>query len=175
MADSRRLFFALWPNKSIRQQLDVVARQYRPHQARAIPLTNLHATLIFLGAMPEPMLPDIRQAAATVPLQSFEMSLQLLEVWRRPQVLCLCPQTIPLPLQQMHDALAGALRAAQVPFDERAYRPHVTLARKVRRTIDTAALAEPVVWPVSGFALVESVSVARGVRYEPLQQWYAAT
>ena len=175
MTDSRRLFFALWPDEHIRQQLHAAARQHRPHQSRAIPRTNLHATLIFLGTVPTTLMPVITGAAANVRVRSLQLSLQLLEVWRRPQVLCLCPANIPDALQQMHDELAAALQAAAVKFDQRAYRPHVTLARKVRRRMQHEQLAQPIVWSVSAFSLVESVSTDRGVRYEPLRQWRVST
>ena len=175
MPDSRRLFFALWPNERIRRELDAVARRYRPRQARAIPRGNLHATLIFLGSISETLLPVIKQAAGHVHVEPVELSLQQLEVWRRPQVLCLCPETTPDALQQMHDELADALQSADVAFDARQYRPHVTLARKVRHRIKDEQLAEPIQWSLSSFALVESVSTDRGVRYEPLQQWHSGS
>ena len=171
MSDTRRLFFALWPDEPVRKQLDAVARQYRPAKSRAIPRTNLHATLIFLGSMPETLLPDIVRAGALIQPRTFTLTLQHLQVWRKPQVLCLCPECVPTALQQLHDELAAALHFHEISFDERSYRPHVTLARKVRQRVAVSQLPEAIDWPFSGFSLVESVSMERGVHYQPLHQW----
>lgn len=171
MSDTRRLFFALWPDGPVRRQLDTVARLYRPAKSRAIPRNNLHATLIFLGSMPETLLPDIVQAGASIQPRAFTLTMKQLQVWRKPQVLCLCPESVPAALQQLHDELAAALHRHEIPFDERSYRPHVTLARKVRQRVAANQLPEAIDWSVSGFSLVESVSMERGVHYEPLHQW----
>lgn len=171
MSDTRRLFFALWPDERVRRQLDTIARQYRPAKSRAIPRPNLHATLIFLGSMPEILLPVIVQAGASIEPRALTLTLQQLQVWRKPQVLCLCPESIPAALQQLHDELAVALHRHEIPFDERSYRPHVTLARKVRQRVAVNQLPEAIDWSVSGFSLVESVSMERGVQYVPLHQW----
>jgi 2'-5' RNA ligase len=54
--------------------------------------------------------------------------------------------------------------------DERAYRPHVTLARHVKAA-PLPADTPPVRWPVNTVALVESVSAPGGSRYTPLASW----
>jgi len=171
MNKTLRLFFALWPNGGVRQQLDKIAAEYRPEKSRAIPVANLHATLIFLGQQPQESLTAIIDAAAYVHGQPFSIALQQLQVWRRPQVLCLCPEQIPDELIAVHRELRQALLDIGVSMDDRSYRPHVTLARKVRRSIRPDGLPSPMYWSVNGFSLIESVSLEHGVQYRELASW----
>ena len=97
--------------------------------------------------------------------------MQQLELWRKPQVLCLCPETVPVALQQLHKDLVAALAQREIGFDQRAYRPHVTLARKVRMSPEKDQVDEPIKWRVNGFSLLESESTDNGVRYVVLQSW----
>ncbi|MCW8962501.1 MAG: RNA 2',3'-cyclic phosphodiesterase [Gammaproteobacteria bacterium] len=171
MNKTRRLFFALWPDEAMRHRLDEIAAEYRPEKSRAIPVSNLHATLIFLGGQLQESVSSIEDAASSVNGQVFTLSLQQLQVWRRPQVLSLCPEQVPEELTAVHNHLQGALLDIGVSMDERSYRPHVTLARKVRHPIDISQLPSPVEWPVNGFSLIESVSTDQGVQYHELENW----
>ena len=98
MAKVKRLFFALWPDEAVRQQLAAISRQYRPEGARGVARCNLHATLVFLGSTPKELIPDIFEAAGAIQSASFTLVMQQLEVCRRPQVLCLSPETVPVAL-----------------------------------------------------------------------------
>ena len=171
MDRERRLFFALWPDEGIRGQLAAIAKQYRPQGSRAVPRPNLHATLVFLGSTPEQQVPAIIQAAASVQPQTFTLLLQQLEVWRKPQVLCFCPQSTPQMLQQLHKDLVTALAHQDIKFDQRAYRPHVTLARKVRKKLPVSQIEKPFEWTLAGFSLIESVSTDNGVIYRAIESW----
>jgi 2'-5' RNA ligase len=171
MDKGRRLFFALWPDAQIRQELAHIAADYRPAKSRAIPISNLHATLIFLGKQKEESVTVIQDAASRVHGKAFTLILQQLQVWRRPQVLSLCPEDMPEELQVVHSQLRDELLNIGVAVEERRYRPHVTLARKVRHNIAVSSLPAPVVWPVAGFSLIESVPVEGGVQYQELETW----
>jgi 2'-5' RNA ligase len=48
--------------------------------------------------------------------------------------------------------------------------PHITLLREARRAPAQSRLA-PIAWPVSEFALVESVQLDNSHMYEVLQSW----
>ena len=171
MPETRRLFFALWPDDEIRHQLNETAIHYRPEKSRAIRPANLHATLVFLGLQPDELLSRISNAAAMTQGQVFSLSLQQLQVWHRPQVLCLCPEHVPDELMGLQQQLRQELIDVGVMTEDRKYRPHVTLARKVRHKLDTSQLSPEIVWPVNSFSLVESILSAEGVRYQELQSW----
>ncbi len=70
------------------------------------------------------------------------------------------------------------LRAALVPCgfaeEQRAWQPHLTLARKYRapKSVDLPApLQQALVWEVNCLALVASVTDPAGVRYEVIDRW----
>jgi len=172
MSRAHRLFFAMWPDDGIRHQLDTIARQYRPGKSRAIPVTNLHATLIFLGSQPEESLSDIQTAASSIKGQPFTLISQQIQVWRKPRVMCLCPDQVPNELMTLHHQLQQALNEVGVTTENRKYQPHVTLARKENHPYKPDRLTSPIHWQVNGFSLIESVSSARGVRYHELSSWF---
>ncbi|TNG02963.1 MAG: RNA 2',3'-cyclic phosphodiesterase [Gammaproteobacteria bacterium] len=170
MAD-RRVFFALWPDDGVRKHLDAIAQSNRPEKSRPIRRGNLHATLNFLGNLPEERIPDLLEAASGVRGRHCVLELTKLEVWRRSAVLALCPDTVPDVLVQLHAKLDHRLIEAGFETESRKYRPHVTLARKARVKMDPVYLDTPLKWVVDEFVLVESVSISDGVRYDVLERW----
>lgn len=168
---SHRLFFALWPGESQRRALAArVAALVPPGAGRAQRPDQLHLTLEFMGSVPADRLPAIREAAAEVHAEPFELVLDSLEFWRRPQVLCLVAREIPPALAGLVQALRAGLAARGFDTERRPYRAHLTLARKVGRPPDFAP-TDPVRWAATDFALVESITERAGSIYRPLATW----
>ena len=165
---TRRLFFALWPDAAVRARLARVARDI--DQGRRMDADNLHITLYFLGNTTAGAQACVEQAAETVTGQPFELTLTEIGHWPRPQVVWLGPQEIPPPLLDLYTGLVSAIRPCGFEPERRAFHPHVTLARKVRR-LQQAPTVEPIVWRVEDFCLVESRTTPAGVRYEVLRHW----
>jgi len=168
---TRRLFFALWPDAGLRAAAVArlvqivprgVGRPQRPDQ--------LHVTLVFLGDVPERRLAEVHAAAQASPGATFTIEFDSLEHWRRPRVLCLVAADVPPPLAALVGALKAALATRQLPVDDRPFRPHLTLARKLAR-FDGPARVEPLAWPATTLALVESRPGPAGARYEVLGSW----
>lgn len=170
MTDQRRLFFALWPDGKIREQCLQLAAQQPQAKARPVARENLHATLIFLGDQPAAALPVIRRVASHIQMDAFQLILDHMEIWKRSQVLGLCPSQIPESLTRLHEALKQGLDEAGIVTETRAYRPHVTLARKVKQKIALADIV-PIEWSVNTFVLVESVFKKAGVHYQVFDRW----
>mgnify|MGYP003441747327 CR=1 FL=1 len=77
---------------------------------------------------------------------------------------------VPAVLESGVRRLRAALDAAGFTPEARPFRPHVTLARKVRSAADS--LLDPAfLWRTDGFALVRSVTDPAGSRYEPVDWW----
>jgi 2'-5' RNA ligase len=169
--DSRRLFFALWPDARLREQ---VMRTARPIAAlapgRLQQPQQWHVTLVFLGAVPATRLPVAHEAAADVRAEPFELTLDTVEYWRRAGVLCLTAQRTPPALERLVTALRGELGQRGFVTEQRAYRPHLTLARRVRPPPQFPA-PDPLHWPATTFVLVESTSGALGSIYTVLADW----
>jgi 2'-5' RNA ligase len=133
---------------------------------------QLHLTLEFLGEVPEPRLGSVLEAGEAVAASatSFEIVLDRLEHWPRPQVLCLAASVVPERLTALVVALRSALAARGVEPEKRAFRPHLTLARKVRLP-PPAGPIEPQYWAAHEYSLVESIAGPEGSRYERLSTW----
>lgn len=167
--DTKRLFLALWPEANVRVALqrwrDGWAWQSKAWLVRP---ESLHLTLHFLGNIPSGRLPELAQGL-NVSFDPFELTLNRTRIWSN-GVAVLEPETIPVELLHLHAALGAALQQLEVPIEARAYRPHVTLARRALGATPPAD-GTAVRWPVRNYALMESqAEPARGYR---LVQSYA--
>jgi 2'-5' RNA ligase len=168
---TRRLFFALWPGDDLRAAVGPRLRTLQS-QARGRPQTpeQWHVTLEFLGSVPEARLAAVRDAAAAIHAGPFEVAFDTVEFWRRPQVLCLVARVLPPALEGLVAQLRAGLAARGFMPDRRAFRAHLTLARKVTRP-GPVGPCDPLPWPATEFALVESVTARSGSRYVPVGRW----
>lgn len=152
--DTTRLFLALWPTPGLRHQLT----QWRdawawPRAASPVHPDKLHLTLHFLGALPSERLPELLTGFA-VPSTSFELVLDHAALWHN-GIAVLEPTAPPPELAALHQRLSGALACLGLPPESRAYRPHVTMARRAGGAVAPQA-GPPVLWQAGGYALVES-------------------
>lgn len=164
-APTARLFLALWPSAPVREALGAHVSQWQwPTGARVYAPDDWHLTLHFIGAVPRERLPRLLHDLHA-PLTPFHLQLDQAEAW--PQGLAvLTPRELPPALSALHDQLRQRLLAQGLPVAERAFRPHVTLARRATGAqAPNAPLA--VRWPVKGYALVESTP-HEPVRYHVL-------
>ena len=164
----RRVFFAIWPPETIRRELLRATRTaVRRCGGRGTPPGNVHITLAFLGPLTEA---DLATVVGVPPLASppFTIRLDRLGYWSRSRVLWLGASRVPAELVQLERSLWDALVAVGFERERRPYSPHVTLARKAG---PVSMDVNPVDWPVSGFALVESRPGARHSVYQVLQSW----
>ena len=161
--DTARLFLALWPDAPA---LDaIVAWQSAfdwPDAARPTARPALHATLHFLGDVPRQRLPELALALRG-PVDPFDIEFDSAAVWHG-GIAVLEPTRPPPALGALHARLGESLRALALRTDERAWRPHVTLARHAQGARVPEAPASRPAWRVGSFALVES----RGGRYATL-------
>ncbi len=89
-----RVFFALWPDEEIRQQIHKQIYPLFDHpQGRKVPRHNWHITLAFLGNVSEEIYTCIQQQADKVAGDSFVINLDTIGHWSRPKVAWLgCSQ-----------------------------------------------------------------------------------
>jgi 2'-5' RNA ligase len=173
MTTARRLFFALCPGpEALVAATAAVYRLVPPGTGRPQRPDQLHLTLEFLGGVPEARLGSVREAGESVAGSAipFEIILDRLEHWQRPQVLCLTATVVPEPLVALVRSLRSALAARGFEPEERAFKPHLTLARKVRLR-PPAESAGSLRWAAHEYSLVESISGPEGSRYERLSTW----
>lgn len=169
--ETRRLFFALWPGAELRRELAALARGLElPERARRVHPEDLHLTLQYLGPVPVDRMDAVRAAAGGVHAGPVTLDLARVGCWPRPQIAWCAPLDVPSALPDLVDRLGERLAAVGYPREDRPFRPHVTLARKVRR-LDERPLPRAIPWESADFALVESLSVAEPPRYKVLGRW----
>ena len=168
--NTRRLFFALWPDNRQRDRLrDVVNSVAKTVEGRPVDRRNWHVTLAFIGIFPEERIPILHEKASEIVMEPFRLGFDRLEFWPRPKIAALCAQTVPPELQAVVDALSGVLSDVGIRPEDRNYRPHMTVVRNARQ-FPTERLTQRMTTEWSSFELMESVSGPGGASYSPLKQ-----
>lgn len=168
--NTKRVFFALWPDHRQRDRLrDTINSVARTVEGRPVDRRNWHVTLAFIGTFPEHRVPYLLERAAEIQVEPFRLIFDRLEFWPRPRVASLCAVSVPPALQALVDSLNTIMLDLGMHPEDRAYRPHITVVRNARQ-FATERLAQRAVTEWSGFELMESLSGPGGVRYEPLKQ-----
>lgn len=166
-----RLFFALWPERKIRDQLARLAKQIKPQGGRLRHPDDLHITLVFLGQVDDAQLPCIQQVADHIDCSAFTLQLDTIGHWPRPGILWCGPSEQPEALQQLVKALQKGLLDCGFEPERRRYKPHVTLHRKIRHAED-GMIDNPIEWQAGEFVLATSGGGAPDQpRYRLLHRW----
>lgn len=171
MPDARRLFFGLWPDARQRDRLrDVISPATRLIDGRAVLRDNWHVTLLFLGEIPDSLLPELLGLTDRLqPAEAFEMRFDRVEFWVRSRTAVLVPATLPTELARLNQQLKTAVAELGHPTDDLQFRPHITVCKSVR-PFETQRLARSASVQWSRFELLESRSSRGEVSYHPLKQ-----
>lgn len=167
----RRLFFALWPEDTVRDRLQEVAAELRQRcAARWVKREHFHITLCFLGALPEAdrvRLGDLELEWPGV----FDLCLEELQFLKRRQMIWLVPRTPPEALRHLVELLSVRLDACGIAHDARPFHAHLTLARKASGGFFGPKSVHTVQWSVESVALMESVLDRSGAHYRVVHSW----
>ena len=182
---SVRLFIALSVPDTARQRLAEIQRLVHELDLplRTTRPAGLHLTLVFLGETREERVPEIRAAmdAAAEAVPPFAIALGELGVFpnlRGPRVLWAGLSRGVSTLALLHTRLAERLGTRGLVTEERAFRPHVTLARArgewsrprlsaLRELLASTATASEA-WQAGEVHLVQSRLHAEGAQYVTL-------
>jgi 2'-5' RNA ligase len=171
VADRERLFFALWPDETLRRQLvRRMARDLRPCGGRRIPPENLHVTLVFLGTLDARQRCRLELAAETVPERAFILELVEWVYWRRSRIVNCSMEFPPAALSELVQGLRHIGRECGARVESRAFLPHLTVMRKAQRA-PTNGFGEPLSWHVKEYHLVRSQTLPEGAVYESVRSW----
>jgi len=166
----KRIFFALWPNDPQREQLqNTISPIVQAIEGTVVKRSNWHVTLAFVGEYPERLISELQMAAAAIAFEPFRSSFDKAKYWTQAKVAVLTPTSISPELERLVGALNTVMSDAGLVVPTRAYRPHITIARRAR-PFETRRLAQPARLEWSGVELVESVSAPGGSSYHPLKQ-----
>jgi len=152
--DTTRLFLALWPDDAVRDQLRAWRDAWTwPRGATPVHTDKLHVTLHFLGNQPTARLPEFLDGFQ-VPFEPFHLQFGRAELLHG-GIAWLAPHSEPQALLDLHARLSDALLALGLTPEARAYRPHVTMARRANGAVMPQS-GPAIDWRVEHYALVES-------------------
>jgi RNA 2',3'-cyclic 3'-phosphodiesterase len=172
-----RLFFALQPTLEFGTRLVATAAPLLTELgAQPVPVSNLHATLCFIGAVEPERLDALRAAAVQVHALPFQLEFDTFEYWEKPRILVAAATQESLTANALSRALQEAASAAGFSPDVKPFRAHLTLARKISPTA-----AQKISWPLKispgfvvfgdRFALMKSHRGEQGSIYSVVDEW----
>ena len=172
-----RLFVAIRPPAAIRAIL--LGAMGGISGARWQSEDQLHLTLRFIGEVDRHRAGDVHAALGAVHHAPFEIALSGIGAFeRRGQAETVWAGVSPHePLKALHNKVDTALSRVGVPPDERAYLPHITLARLKRSSGHVGNLLEEAggltspTFAVSDFALFESTLTPDGAVYSIVERY----
>ena len=174
-----RLFVAIEPPVAVRDRL--LASMGGVSGARWQRDDQLHLTLRFIGEVDRHVAQDVAAALAGVSAAPFMLALAGTGTFdRRGHVDSLWIGVTPHEaVHALHNKVDQALRRVGVPYEARAFLPHITLARFGRSSgpvggfVTAAALAGTPL-PVDGFALYKSTLTNAGAEYSIVERYRLA-
>jgi len=168
---SVRAFFALVPDDAVRRQFVALARNVaRRSRGRPVSGEHVHLTLAFLGDVPASALPSLRAIGSGLSARGATLGFDVLGAWRASGVAWTAPSELPAPLIDLHAALRQALVDAGFALDARAFRPHVTLARRCVQP-QPRIRCTPIRWSVNRLCLIGSQLRPEGPTYTEHAAW----
>ena len=169
--NARRLFFAYWPDVRTSQALIEATRPaVASIDGQPVAGSTLHVTLAYLGRVPSSRIPEIVRIGARGDYKPARLVFDRLEYWPRPKVVAALADAIPEAGQKLVDTLWERVNPLGIEREERPWRPHFTLVRRVRRPPPKLTIPA-LTWPCDRLALVESVSGPDGLHYTALAEW----
>jgi RNA 2',3'-cyclic 3'-phosphodiesterase len=172
-----RLFVAIRPPSNIREMLRAVMGGIEG--ARWQNDAQIHLTLRFLGEVDRHRANDIAAALGSISSPAFEIALNSVGVFdRRGKAEALWAGVAPHDeLKKLHNKVDRACTAVGMKPDERAYLPHITLARLNRSSGPVqdflslrAGLSSPA-FMVDEFGLFESELGREGAIYHIVERY----
>jgi RNA 2',3'-cyclic 3'-phosphodiesterase len=130
-----RLFVAAAIPESVRREIAILVHRQKSSLPPAswVRPESMHVTFAFIGEQPESMVAPIARAldASATTAASFTARLEgcgFFPTEKRPRVgwVGVRPEE---PLQRIAREVRTALKASSVPFDEKPFAPHLTIAR----------------------------------------------
>lgn len=166
---THRIFWGLWPQAEIVDQLVQVQRDFVPVGVKPHYPNDMHMTLHFIPKLPHAALQAFTDLAKGIEVEPFELQMTTIEVWAHAKVMVLTPSVVPEPLKILHGEMKQRILSLGLEPVDRPYRPHITLAYKVASGV-SQNLAKPLVWRPGRMVLAESEVAGVVPHYRRLAQ-----
>lgn len=167
-----RAFFALWPNDA--ERIALAGWQPVLHKlcgGRSMRANTLHNTLAFLGDIEQHRLEALQLAAQEVNGERFDLAFDVARYWGHNHIVYAAPHAAPPQLAQLVRDLERRLTMHHFDFDQRPYKPHVTLLRHAQWGDRPLPDMGGVVWRAKDFVLAQSTLGETGASYRVLARF----
>jgi len=135
--------------------------------ARPVPAENLHITLVFLGWVENDQLDMLRDVMSGISPPDCDLLLDRCGWFRRPRVGWIGSDGVSSEAIQFQQSLDSAIRGLGFELDDRPWKPHVTVYRKMRNS-PVMLDFEPIRWKLDSYDLMVSEQRPGGVQYRSL-------
>lgn len=164
----KRLFFGLLPDPEVHSQLVELSRSFPVLQdVEPVSNKNLHITLQFLGNLEASERKCIEKKMAQTYVQAFSLRLDHYGYFKSSQILWLGCSSYPRELTRLVNHLKSIAENCGAATEERIYKPHVTLFKKVPKA-HFPDIPFTITWRATELHLLESVSDGDTTRYVSL-------
>lgn len=170
-SNKARYFFALYPEPKMAEAFLKQSEQLEKMATfKVSPLSKLHLTLVYLGAVPQDFLQEAMRVAAHIDIQPFEININQMGIWPRSNTLWLGSHNPSEALSMLVEKLKSSLIGVGFKPEKKLFKPHVTIARQCNVKEKTREVP-PIVWSVDTFCLVKSTQREGGSHYEIIASW----
>jgi len=174
-----RLFTAIELPRDVRERLVEAQSELKLKLSGKISWTapqNLHVTLKFLGEVSDADVVRVRDALRSIAIPRFSISISQLGTFppRGPARVLMADVAEPTELLvKLFDAIEDVCEPVGFAREQRAFHPHVTLARlraprRISRELESVRLKPLPAFEIREFVLMESRLTAVGSEYQPV-------
>ena len=177
MGEPMRFFYGIALPQPVREALREAAARLQKQTVGLFVLPDAyHCTLAFVGMVEAERLSTLERILETVAEHTPACGLSLTApgIFGKPERAIVWHGLAGAePLAKASEGLRQALRAANLPYDDKPFRPHITLTREARMASCPLGLAQarPVSWRAEALTLFESRREAAGMVYAPLASY----
>ncbi len=154
---------------SIYERTDLFKENQHGHR---VPCENYHLTLKYIGEVNGETLDRFINYFKTfkLPQHAFEVTFDGIDIFEssKSKPVFLKPQTAPKALNELYQRIENETVAFGFKPLVQTFRPHITLARKVKQCFQFPIAVEPLIIPIDNVTLFESKRVNGLLRYIPV-------
>lgn len=168
---THRIFFAVELDSRVKTKLLSFQDRLLAIDANPINAENFHVTLCFLGDVSEPKIESIMDGLLAPSTAPFKATVKYPLYFANSKIMGLeiAQGKDQLALLKIH--IENQLNSiAHFDLEKKAYKPHVSLFRKVERLPQNLPDFEQD-FSVNSFSLLASVPTKKSVRYEMIEEW----
>ena len=168
---SHRIFFAIELDSRVKTNLLSFQDRLSVIDANPINAENFHITLCFLGDVSEPKIESIMDGLIAPLMTPFKASIKHPLYFSNSKIMGLEVEQGKEQLDQLKNHIENQLYSiAHFDLEKKAYKPHLSLFRKVEQLPANLPVFEQE-FLIESFCLMASVPTRKSVRYEIIEEW----